>query len=93
MGTPTEFYGANTVLRAPAGSENISDMHTYTNGMCSVSCWELDPAELAEIVRTGRVFVSVFSGPSQPPIYAGSEDSTRDLVVDYGGVWQKGNDR
>lgn len=78
------------LLRAPEGSENVNDMHTFTNGMCSVSCRELSAEELAEINRTGRIFLSVFSGRTQPPVYIGDEESVRALVVDFGGVWRRG---
>ncbi|WP_421505516.1 hypothetical protein [Brucella pseudogrignonensis] len=90
MATAVKFAGANKELMPPTGAENISSLHTYTNGMCSVSCWHLSPDELAEVIRTGRVFVSVFSGSSQPPIFVGGEDNVRSVVVDYGGVWARG---
>ncbi|WP_128146638.1 hypothetical protein [Sinorhizobium meliloti] len=77
------------LLRAPEGAENVSDMHTFTNGICSVSCWELSAEELAEINRTGRIFLSVFSGRTQPPVYVGDEESCRSIVVDFGGVWRR----
>ncbi|MFD1328278.1 hypothetical protein [Mycoplana ramosa] len=89
MAQPVNFSGANMLLRAPEGSENVSDLATYTNGFCSVSCWEFDADELAEILRTGRVFLSVFSGKTQPPVFVGSEASMRSVVVDYGGVWKR----
>lgn len=89
MGAPVQFEGANMLLRAPEGAENVSDMHTFTNGMCSVSCWELSADELAEINRTGRVYLSVFSGRTQPPVFVGDEETVRSIVVDFGGVWRR----
>ncbi len=89
MAQPVHFHGANMVLGPPQGSENVCDLFTYTNGRCSVSCWEFSPEELAEIMRTGRVFVSILSGSTQPPVFIGSEENVRDLVVDYGGVWRR----
>ncbi|MDX0251164.1 hypothetical protein GOC31_20925 [Sinorhizobium meliloti] len=89
MGIPVQFSGANMLLRAPEGAENVSDMHTFTNGMCSVSCWELSAEELAEVNRTGRIYLSVFSGRTQPPVYVGDEESVRSIVVDFGGVWRR----
>jgi hypothetical protein len=91
MAETIRFHGANTRLLAPAGVENVGELHTFTNGCCSVSCWQLTPAEIDEVMRTGCVFVSVLSGRTQPPIFVGSEDEVRSLVVDYGGVWQKGD--
>jgi hypothetical protein len=88
MGYPVKFHGSNMVLKAPEGAENVSDMHTFTNGLCSVSCWELTAEELAEIQRTGRIFLSVFSGRTQPPVFVGDEETMRCLLADYG-VWRK----
>lgn len=92
MAEAVYFEGANTKLGPPKGSENVSDLYTYSNGLCSVSCWQLSADELAEINRTGRVFVSVLSGRSQPPVFLGSEEEVRSLVVDYGGVWKRGGE-
>lgn len=88
MAQAVDFQGSNMVLHAPAGSENVSDLRTFTNGMCSVSCWQLSPEEIAEVAKTGRVFLSVFSGRSQPPVFVGGEEEVRALVVDFGGVWR-----
>ncbi len=88
MAHPVDFAGSNMVLRAPEGAENVSDLHTFTNGACSVSCWQLSPEEIAEVTRTGLVFLSVFSGRSQPPVFVGAQEEVRALVVDYGGVWR-----
>ncbi|NSY10818.1 hypothetical protein G6L14_02155 [Agrobacterium vitis] len=94
MAQPVKFDGANMVLRAPAGQEEtVFDLYTFTNGACSVSCWELSAEELAEVNRTGRVFLSVFSGRSQPPVFIGNEEAVRSIVVDYGGVWKRGGER
>ncbi|WP_321385665.1 hypothetical protein [Rhizobium sp.] len=91
MGEPVSFPGQNMVLRAPPGQEEtVRDLYTFTNGYCSVSCWQLSAEELAEINRTGMVFISIFSGRSQPPVFVGDEESVRSIVVDYGGVWKKG---
>lgn len=90
MGQPAKLEGANMVLRAPEGQEETCrDLCTFTNGSCSVSCWEFSAEELNEIVRTGRIFVSVHSGRTQPPVFVGSEETVRALVVDFGGVWRR----
>lgn len=90
MAEAVYFEGANRKPGPPPGSENVGDLYTYTNGLCSVSCWQLTPEEIAEVARTGRLYVSILSGPSQPPVFLGGEDEVRALVVDYGGVWPKG---
>jgi hypothetical protein len=90
MAETIDFPGTNMKLLAPGGSENVGELNTFTNGYCSVSCWRLTPAEIDEVVRTGCIFVSILSGRTQPPIFVGGEDEVRGVVVDYGGVWQKG---
>lgn len=90
MAEAVKFGGSNMVLHAPEGmEESCSDLHTFTNGNCSVSCWRLTPEELAEINRTGCVFLSIFSDRTQPPVFIGAEETVRSVVVDYGGVWAK----
>lgn len=86
-----DWPGANKTLRAPNGHEgHIADLRVFTNGFVTVSCWELDPADLREVLRTGKIFLSVFSGDSQPPVFLGTEDEVRGVVADYGPLWRKG---
>jgi hypothetical protein len=89
MSTPVEFKGQNVVLQPPRGSENVGPLPIFRNGTCCVSCWQLTPEELAEInANGGRVFLSVFFGNTQPPVYVGSETTTREAIADYG-VWKR----
>lgn len=88
MSKPVPFDGQNFVLAPPQGSENVSPLPIFRNGTCCVSCWQLTPAEIEEVQRTGRVYLSVFFGWSQPPVYVGSEQSVRDIVADYG-AWKR----
>jgi hypothetical protein len=88
MAHPIEFEGANTVLGAPVGAENVEAMHVFRNGICCVSCWVLSPEEMAEVAYTGRIFITVLAGKTQPPIFAGGEKETRELIADYG-VWKR----
>jgi hypothetical protein len=87
MARSTDFPGATITLAGE--SEDVGDLRVFRNGICCVSCWELSDEELAEIVRTKRVFISVFSGASQPPVYVGAEEQVRSVVIDYGGVWKR----
>lgn len=89
MGYPTEFNGANAVMRAPEGAENVQDMHVFRTRHSCVSCWELSADELAEINRTGKIFLSVLMGGQQPPVYVGSESSARGVMIDFGPIWPK----
>jgi hypothetical protein len=88
MSKPVAFPGSNYTLGAPPGAENVSPLPIFRNGTCCVSAWELTDAEIAEIVKSRRVFLSVFFGNSQPPVYVGSETSVREIVADYG-AWKR----
>ena len=85
MGEAVEFKGFNCRLH---GAENVGEMPVFRNGVTSTSCWELAPEELVEIIRTGRVYVAVMFGKTQPPVYVGSETAVRAMTADYG-VWKR----
>jgi hypothetical protein len=91
MAEPADFEGSNLLLLSPhPGETNISELPVFTNGLCCVSVWKLTQDEIAEVVRTGRIYVAVLSGRTQPPIKLGSEAVIRELIVDHGGgVWKK----
>jgi hypothetical protein len=89
MAEAVPFFGANKVFRAPEGREDVSDLHTFANGIANVSAWRLSAEELAEVNRTDIVFLSVLSADVFYPVYLGSEDSVRLLVADYGKVWPR----
>lgn len=65
MGTPYSFPWANRILKGPEGSD-IVDLPTYADGEGHVSCWLMSDEEIAEIVRTGCVWLWVIGG--QPPV-------------------------
>lgn len=87
MGQPTYFPGSNVIMRAPAGAENVQNMHVFQTRHSCVSCWELSDVERAEINHTGRIFLSVLAGGNQPPVYVGSESTCREVLIDFGPVW------
>ena len=89
MGRPVPFDGCNRVLTAPDGLEDkVVAMEVFTNGAACVSCWQIDDAELAEIVATRQIFVSVLYGQTQPPIFIGSESKTWQVTLQYGRGWR-----
>ncbi|MNU79252.1 hypothetical protein D3C71_688630 [compost metagenome] len=93
MAYPIQFKGANTVMRAPEGAENVQDMHVFRTRHSCVSCWQFTPEEILEINRTGKVFLSVLMGGAQPPVYVGSESETRGVLIDFGPVWDREEQR
>jgi hypothetical protein len=93
MAKPVQWHGANRTLTPPKAEEDtsrIESMAVFNNGNMSVSCWQLTPEELADVVQNGgKIYLAVLFGPSQPPAFIGSEDSVRRIAVDYGGVWKR----
>ena len=74
VAVPNKFPQANAVWRGwPAGNgkEAVADLHAYRDKQRSISCWELTAAEVAEVMRTGRVWLHVFG--QHPPVYVGGE--------------------
>ncbi|MBK8197000.1 MAG: hypothetical protein IPK75_01430 [Acidobacteria bacterium] len=86
MATPKQITGANLVMRAPPGDEDrVGDLHVYRNRGGLVSAWQLSDEEVAEIVRTRTVYLSIMGG-GMPPVYLGAESDMRAFTLDYGGV-------
>jgi hypothetical protein len=84
-----DFEGTNVIMRAPAGRDDVQDVHAFRNRACCVTCWKLDPDAIAEVARTGRVYLSVFMKGGMPPVFVGSESETRQLTADFGGTFPK----
>lgn len=82
------WHGANRTLGPPRGMDEtqVSRLPIFSNGVTCVSCWQFSDEEIAEIARTKRVFVSILSGQTQPPVFVGSESEVRSMCADYG-VW------
>ena len=72
MASGVGFEGANRVYQAPPGDTNCVDLETYANGEQVISCWRLSEDEIAEVVRTGVVWVSV-PGDSIYPMHVSGE--------------------
>ena len=78
MATPVEFSEQNDVLGPKPGTESwVAPLPIYRQGLSFdngvrhdqlvVSCWEPTPEELAEIARTGRIWL-IAHCPTHPPI-------------------------
>lgn len=86
MARGVPFAGMNTTINPPPGDEGtVSELALFrSKGGANVSCWELDDRELADVARSGRFYVSVFSGQVFFPIFAGSEREVQRIVADTG---------
>jgi hypothetical protein len=89
MAHGVKFDGANREFKPPVGRDDVSSLHVYDNGIYTVSCWELTDEELKEILKTKRVFLSVFRGAGPLyPAYVGSESTLKEVSADYGKLWK-----
>lgn len=94
MARSIRFDGINrhfvTPLDDPADHDNGKpDIFGYQNGIITYSCWQLTPEELAEINRTGQVWMAVRNG-EQPmrPTWMGSLSSIKRQCLDFGRFWK-----
>ncbi|HEX8658318.1 MAG TPA: hypothetical protein VF690_12320, partial [Hymenobacter sp.] len=74
-----DFPEANDVLKAAPGTEEyVSDLPIFRQPLlgqqlkpghppCVVSCFKLSAEELAEVARTGLLYLQVL-GPTHPPV-------------------------
>lgn len=80
---PVDFDESNTVLGAPPEvnralppDEQVKELPAFAcqhDGGVIVSCWELSAAEMAEVMLTGKVWLTVFGG-SHPPVSVNTEN-------------------
>ena len=69
MATPERFPEANLLLGPPQGCEtDVNPLPVRRLEGCLVSCWRLTAEELAEVQRTGVVWLSVWGRRTQPPV-------------------------
>lgn len=76
---PIEFPGMNTDLKKPANmtAEECSSLPCFRDGAQVISCWKLTFIERLRALRTGKIWLTVISGATQPPVAL----STTPLVV------------
>lgn len=91
MAQPVEFDGVNSRLGPPKGMDEleVQTLPVFSNGQVCISCWELSDEELAYVIATRRVYLSVMFGSTQPPCFVGSEQTVRDVNSDTP-LWKRG---
>ena len=72
---PIIFNDTNQVFKRHAfrpltliGKKEIKDLPAYTDGQFCVSYWQMSLRERLSALLFGRVWLSVFSGNTQPPV-------------------------
>ncbi len=79
------FPGANNILKAPPGRDDVSDLPIFRNRAMVVSCWELEPEERQQVAEMGRIFLSIM-GPTMAPAFVGGADVMRSFTADFGAL-------
>jgi hypothetical protein len=74
---PVKFKEQNQQLGPPPGmsEDECSPLPVFTDGKQCISCWELSPEEIEKVKRTGRIWLSVVSGQTQPPVWMSAEET------------------
>jgi len=70
MATPVKFDEANHVLGRPASmtADQCGSLHVWTDGKRCVSLWQLTLRERLSALFSGRVWLHVWYGRTQPPV-------------------------
>lgn len=85
MANAVDFEGTNIKLTAPDGDEDrVTPLRAFQNGHVVVTAWELTDLEIAEIIRTRRIFVGQLSGRTIHPTVVGTAEQIRAMCIDYG---------
>ena len=72
MSEPIEFEGQNHVWeKSGADADDLPCFRDKVVGE-NISCWRLNEAELAEVARTGVVWLHVWG--QHPPVFVAGED-------------------
>lgn len=75
---PIEFKQANKNLLKPDSmtDEECSSLWVYTDGRQCMSCWKLSFKQRLSALIFGKVWMSILSGSTQPPVWL---DCTREV--------------
>lgn len=68
---PIKFDEANKNLLKPESmtDEECSSLWVFTDGEQCISCWKLSVIQRIKALLFGKVWLSVLSGQTQPPVW------------------------
>ena len=74
---PIKFKEANKNLLKPQGmtDEECSGLCVYTDGEQCISCWKMNWKQRIMSFLFGRVWLSVLSGQTQPPVWVDCDNT------------------
>ena len=86
--TPADFPQANRTLTKPEGmtDSECGPLPTYTDGATCISCWRLTWRERLAALFSGRVWLGVLSGQTQPPVWLVTQEP---FAQRRKGIWQR----
>lgn len=72
---PADFPEKTVDLQRPAGmsEEECQPLPVFRDGERCISCWRGTWLDRLRFLLTGRAWLQVWSGSSQPPVYVGTE--------------------
>jgi len=72
---PQEFEQANRNLLKPEGmtDEECGSLPVFTDGTQCISLWQMTWRERLSALVFGKVWLSVYSGQTQPPVWLMAE--------------------
>ena len=68
---PMKFKEQTTVLSKPASmtDEECMPLPVFSDGEQCISCWKLSFIERFKVLFFGRVWLGLYSGKTQPPVW------------------------
>ena len=83
---PIKFKEANKNLLKPENmtDEECSSLWVYTDGEQCISCWKLSFKQRLSALIFGRVWLSVLSGQTQPPVWVDCKKTVFNLRTKEG---------
>jgi len=88
MGAPVQDWPhANMTFLAPPGRDDVIPVRVFRNRGFLVMPVQLDAAELAEVIAAGGVVYLSIMGSGMPPVFVGSESTTKDVIAECG-LWK-----
>lgn len=69
--TPEKFPEANRNLLKPdnMADDECNSLWVYSDGIQCISCWKLTFVQRIKALLFGRIWLSVLSGQTQPPVW------------------------
>ena len=72
---PTNFPESNCVLHPPDGMtpDECDDLAVFRDGRNVISCWKLTLADRIKLLVSGRLWLGVVGGRTQPPVWLSAD--------------------